>query len=85
MQKLLFPDPKPLVERLGREFFWGLPESPGVYLMRDATDSVLYIGKAKSLRKRVNSYFHKDFDSGKTAPLLARRERSSSTVTSSPG
>ncbi len=34
-----------------------LPLSPGIYLMRDARGAILYIGKAKSLRKRVRSYF----------------------------
>ncbi len=34
-----------------------LPLTPGIYLMRDARGAILYIGKAKSLRKRVRSYF----------------------------
>jgi predicted GIY-YIG superfamily endonuclease len=55
-QMLMFPDPRPLVERLGREFFRQAPECPGVYLMRDAADVVLYVGKAKNLRRRLNAY-----------------------------
>jgi len=55
-QQLLFPDPQPLVERLGRDFFQQLPECPGVYLMRDTNDAILYVGKAKNLRKRLGSY-----------------------------
>lgn len=53
---LLFPDPRPLVDRLGRDFFRSLPEKPGVYVMRDAADAVIYIGKARSLRQRLGSY-----------------------------
>jgi excinuclease ABC subunit C len=39
-----------------------LPTTPGVYLFRDSADAVLYIGKAKSLRSRVRSYFQRGGD-----------------------
>lgn len=39
-----------------------LPTSAGVYLFKDATNAVLYIGKATSLRSRVRSYFRKQYD-----------------------
>jgi predicted GIY-YIG superfamily endonuclease len=55
-QTLLFPDPQPLVERLGRDFFRTLPDRAGVYLMRGADETVLYVGKAKNLRKRLANY-----------------------------
>ena len=35
-----------------------LPERPGVYLFKNTRGDVLYVGKAKSLRSRVRSYFH---------------------------
>ena len=38
-----------------REF----PQKPGVYLMKDKADCVIYIGKAKNLRNRARSYFRK--------------------------
>lgn len=54
-QQRLLPDAQPLVDRLGRDFFRHLPETPGVYLMH-GTSAVLYVGKAKSLRHRLGSY-----------------------------
>src|SRR5258708_35888882 len=55
-QMLLLPDPRPLVELLGADFFRQAPERPGIYLMLDANDTVQYVGKAKNLRKRLGSY-----------------------------
>lgn len=43
-----------------------LPDKPGVYIMKDVEDTVIYVGKAKSLKKRVKSYFKDDIDSPKT-------------------
>lgn len=55
-QLLLIPDPRPLDQRLGREFFRQAPRRPGVYLMKDARNNVLYVGKAKDLKQRLNHY-----------------------------
>ena len=53
---LLLPDPRPLDRRLGKRFFRKAPRRPGVYLMRDAQDKVVYVGKAKDLKQRLNHY-----------------------------
>ncbi len=55
-QLWLFRHPRPLVERLGGDFFRQLPMRPGVYLMCGPADGILYVGKAKNLRKRLSSY-----------------------------
>src|ERR1043165_1239912 len=55
-QLWLFDPPKPLVERFGKEFFHSVPECPGVYLMCGVSEGVLYVGKARNLRKRLSAY-----------------------------
>ena len=50
------------------------PQRSGVYLMRDANDAVIYVGKAKDLRSRVRSYFAKDTPI-KTTILMSRVAR----------
>jgi excinuclease ABC subunit C len=49
-----------------------LPRGPGVYLFRDGAGDVLYVGKAKSLRARVRSYFQRGDGRAGTAQLAAR-------------
>ncbi|WP_339707605.1 excinuclease ABC subunit UvrC [uncultured Kriegella sp.] len=49
-----------------------LPNSPGVYQFYDSDDSILYIGKAKDLKKRVSSYFTKNHDYGKTRVMVKK-------------
>lgn len=49
-----------------------LPDSPGVYQFFDADGKMLYVGKAKNLKKRVSSYFAKTHDSGKTRVLVRK-------------
>ncbi len=49
-----------------------LPDGPGVYLWKNGEGDVLYVGKAKSLRSRVRSYFGADQDNPKTRHLVAK-------------
>lgn len=49
-----------------------LPGKPGVYQYFDKNGKILYVGKAKNLKKRVSSYFTKTHDSGKTRVLVGK-------------
>ena len=49
-----------------------LPEKPGIYQYFNSEAKIIYVGKAKNLRKRVSSYFNKDHDSIKTNILVSK-------------
>ncbi len=49
-----------------------LPNNPGVYKFIDFNDKIIYIGKAKKLNKRVNSYFNKNIEDAKTQALISK-------------
>src|SRR5689334_25259924 len=57
-----------------------LPESPGVYLWKDAEGTVLYVGKAKRLRSRVRSYFASDHVESPKTRALVRNVRDLETI-----
>ena len=60
-----------------------LPNKPGVYIMRDDTDTIIYIGKAKNLVKRVKSYFREKLDRPKTQILMSHFDSLEYIVTNS--
>ena len=49
-----------------------LPNSPGVYQYFDKNEVIIYVGKAKNLKKRVASYFNKNHENGKTRVLVKK-------------
>ena len=60
-----------------------IPKQPGIYKYFDSKNELLYVGKAKHLRKRVSSYFTKTFTSYKTHELVQRIERIEFTIVNS--
>lgn len=55
-----------------KDIIANLPTNPGVYQYTDKEGNIIYVGKAKNLKKRVSSYFTKQHDSGKTRILVRK-------------
>ncbi|MFZ7230533.1 excinuclease ABC subunit UvrC [Avibacterium avium] len=66
-----------------KKFLANVTHDPGVYRMYDAKDQVIYVGKAKDLKKRLSSYFRANLSSKKTEALVASIHRIETTITSS--
>ena len=55
-----------------RNIVLNLPETPGCYQYFDQAGTIIYVGKAKNLKRRVSSYFNKEHDNRKTAMLVSK-------------
>lgn len=75
-------DKEKRIERL-KNIVLNMPEKPGSYQFYDANHTIIYVGKAKRLKQRVSSYFHKEVDRFKTKVLVSKIEDISYTVVNS--
>ena len=73
------------VQRLERlkSIVLAMSEKPGSYQFYDADGTIIYVGKAKRLKSRVSSYFHKEVDRFKTKVLVSKIQDISYTVVNS--
>ena len=55
-----------------RNIVLNMPEKPGTYQFYDVEHTIIYVGKAKNLKRRVSSYFHKEVDRFKTKVLVSK-------------
>lgn len=65
---------------LSEDIFFTTPHATGVYLFKDINDHVLYVGKAKDLRKRLSSYFKKGREQGTRTEAMFARAASIETI-----
>lgn len=66
-----------------KQFLADIPHLPGVYRMFDKQDTVIYVGKAKDLKKRLSSYFRSNLSNRKTEALVAAIHHIETTITGS--
>lgn len=70
-------------EEFSNSFASTIPHEPGIYKYFDVSDKIIYVGKAKNLRKRVSSYFNKTYTNYKTHELVQRIAKIEFTIVNS--